>query len=90
VAARTSDGQTIIAHIPNGNFVSITIAMSGIADAGSKAKGWSFNPRDGSTMLIGSFVANGNRIFTAPDGNDWVLAIDSLDAALAAPGTTDW
>ena len=89
VAARTSDGQTVIAYVPNGNAASIAIEMSKITDSGSKAKGWWFNPRDGSTALIGGFVTSGTRRFTAPDSNDWILVIDSLAANLAPPGSAD-
>ena len=89
VAARTSDGQTIIAYIPKGNAATVTISMAEITDAGSHVKCWWFNPRDGSTTLIGSFVASGSHRFTPPDGNDWVLVIDSQSAGLAAPGAVD-
>jgi len=89
VAARSSDGQTIIAYVPNGNAAAITVDMSKIRDVGSQAKCWWFNPRDGSNMLIGNFVANGAHEFTPPDAEDWVLVIDSAAANLPAPGSTD-
>jgi hypothetical protein len=89
VAARTSDGQTIIAYVPNGSAATIAIAMNEITDAGSQAKCWWFNPRDGSSILIGSFVTRGTRNFTPPDASDWVLVIDSERANLAAPGSAD-
>lgn len=89
VAARTSDGQTIIAYIPNGSATTIAIDLSEIKDAGLRAQCWWFNPRDGSTILIGSFAASGSRKFTAPGGNDWVLVVDSQGANLQAPATAD-
>jgi hypothetical protein len=89
VAARTADGQTIIAYVPNGNAATITIAMDRIADATRRAKCWWFNPRDGSSRLIGTFPATGSRKFNPPDREDWVLVVDSLGAGLAAPGTAD-
>jgi hypothetical protein len=89
VAARTSDGRTIVAYVPNGNAATITIAMNKIKDAGSQAKCWWFNPRDGSSTLIGSFATHGTRRFTPPDADDWVLVIDSRDAELGAPGSRD-
>ena len=89
VAARTSDGQTIIAYVPNGNSATITIDMSTIADSSHQAKAWWFNPRAGSGRLIGALPASGSRNFTPPDPNDWVLVIDSLSANLAAPGTSE-
>jgi hypothetical protein len=89
VAARSSDGQTIIAYVPNGNAATITIDMSKINDPGGRAKCWWFSPRDGSTKLIGSIEAKGIRQFTPPDANDWVLVIDSEGAKLGAPGGSD-
>jgi hypothetical protein len=89
VAARTSDGQTIIAYVPNGNVTGVTVAMNEIRDPGSEAKCWWFNPRDGSNTLIGIFSTRGPRKFTPPDAADWVLLIDSLAANLAAPGSKD-
>lgn len=89
VAARTSDGQTIIAYVPNGHATSITVDMRKIIDPGGQARGWWFNPRDGSTTLIGTFAARGTRDFTPPSANDWILVIDSAAANLAAPGSKD-
>jgi hypothetical protein len=77
VAARTSDGQTVIANVPSGS-----VDMS-------QAKAWWFNPRNGSSTLIGGFASIGKRTFTAPDGNDWVLVVDSSSARLGAPGSGD-
>jgi Protein of unknown function (DUF4038)/Putative collagen-binding domain of a collagenase len=88
-AARTSDGQTVIVYLPKGNASPITIAMDYIQDAGSRAKAWWFNPRDGSTQSLGIFATRGSQEFVAPDTQDWVLVIDSLVADLPAPGQTD-
>jgi len=89
VAARTSDGQTIIAYVPNGTATTVTVDMSKITDPVSLARCWWFNPRDGSTILIGSFATNSTRNFSPPDKSDWVLVIDSERASLAAPGSRD-
>jgi Protein of unknown function (DUF4038)/Putative collagen-binding domain of a collagenase len=86
VAARTSDGQTVIAYIPNGNSATITVAMDQIVDHESEASCWWFSPRDGLTKQIGIFPTVGSRKFIAPDTKDWVLVIDSHEANLAAPG----
>jgi len=85
VAARTSDGQTIIAYIPNGNAASVSIDMTRITDAASQAKAWWYNPRTGSSTLIGTLLASGAHTFTPPAPADWVLVIDSLAAGLDAP-----
>ena len=89
VAARTSDGRTIIAYVPNGNATTITIDMSKVMDTTSRAICWWFNTRDGSSTLIGTFATSGTQKFTPPDANDWVLVVDSLSANLAAPGSKD-
>jgi len=86
--ARSSDGQTIIAYIPNGNAATITVDMTKITSATNTAQCWWFNPSNGSTTLIGSFPNSGTQNFTPPDSNDWVLVIDDVGATLAAPGST--
>jgi hypothetical protein len=89
VAARTSDGQTIIVYVPNGNASAITIDLSEITDPHAEAKGWWFSPRSGSATLIGTFSTSGKRSFRPPDASDWVLVLDSVTANLAAPGAAD-
>jgi hypothetical protein len=86
VAARTSDGQTIIAYIPNGNATAVTIDLRKITDAKSSAVCWWFNPRDGSTTRIGALPTTGTHVFTPPDANDWVLVLDGQSPGLGAPG----
>jgi hypothetical protein len=87
--ARTSDGQTIVAYIPNGSAATVTIAMDKIVDTEGQAKCWWFNPRDGSSTLLGVLPAQGDHRFTPPDKEDWVLVIDSNHANLPAPGTKE-
>ena len=87
VLARTSDGQTMMAYIPDGNRTSVRINMAGIVDSGGKARCWWTNPSTGENKLIGTFNNSGLRNFTAPDSNDWVLTLDSNAANLCAPGT---
>jgi Protein of unknown function (DUF4038)/Putative collagen-binding domain of a collagenase len=89
VAARTADGQTVIAYIPIGNATTVSIAMESIADSRSQARCWWFNPRDGSSSLIGLLPARGTHNFTPPDAKDWVLVIDSQEANLPAPGSAN-
>ncbi|HET6932740.1 MAG TPA: DUF4038 domain-containing protein [Candidatus Acidoferrum sp.] len=89
VAARSSDGQTIIVYIPGGDAATVSIEMSKITDPSSRASCWWFNPRDASTRLIGTFPAQGIQKFTPPEKGDWVLVIDSQAANLAPPGSKD-
>jgi hypothetical protein len=85
-AARTRDGQTVIAYIPNGNAATLSVDMTKITSASKMAKGWWFNPSNGATTPIGNFANAGSHSFTPPDSNDWVLVIDDADAKLPAPG----
>lgn len=89
VAARTSDGQTIIAYVPNGNATTVTIDMTKITDAKSRANCWWFDPRSGSTKPAGAFKTEGSRRFTPPDSDDWVLVIDAVQANLGPPASKD-
>jgi hypothetical protein len=88
VASRTSDGQTIVAYVPNGNDATVTVDMSRITSGIHQATCWWFSPSSGSTTLIGSFAAFGKRNFTPPDLKDWVLVIDDTAANLPAPGSS--
>ena len=87
VAARSSDGQTIIAYLSDGNSSSRLIDMSRISSTTNTARAWWYNPRSGSATLIGTFTNSGSQSFSAPDGNDWVLVIDDDAASLPAPGS---
>jgi hypothetical protein len=87
VTSRTSDGQTIIAYIPNGNAATPTVDMTRITSASNQAICWWFNPSSGATSLIGSYANSGTKNFTPPDSNDWVLVIDDANANLPAPGS---
>src|SRR5260370_24166127 len=89
VTSRTSDGQTIIAYIPNGNAATVTVDMGRITSAGKAAKCWWFNPSSGASTSIGMYASSGPRKFVAPDSNDWVLVIDDATANLPAPGNAD-
>jgi hypothetical protein len=70
VAARTSDGQTIVVYVPTGNAATIAVDMIKITDPVGRARGWWFNPRNGSALFIGTFVTAGQRSFTPPDASD--------------------
>jgi len=87
--SRTSDGQTIIAYLADGNARARTINMSKIADSGGLAHAWWFNPSSGATTDLGTFTNSGTHNFTAPDANDWLLVIDANSANLPAPGSAD-
>lgn len=87
--ARASDGQSIIAYVPNGSAATLTVDMTKIASSNGQANCWWFNPSSGATALIGSFANSGTRNFTPPDSNDWVLVIDAASANLGPPGSSN-
>ncbi len=84
--ARTSDGQTIIAYIPNGDATTITVDMGQIISSSNQANVWWYNPQTANNTFIGTYSNSGSQDFTAPDGNDWVLVIDDASANLPPPG----
>ena len=84
----TSDGQSIIAYVPNGNSTTLTVDMTKIISGNGLASCWWFNPSTGQATQIGNFATSGSQNFTAPDGNDWVLVIDAASANLPAPGSS--
>jgi hypothetical protein len=84
-AARTSDGQTIIAYIPNGNATTIAVAMSKITSSTSTVQAWWFNPTTGVATNIGTFANSGTKTFAAPSSSDWVLVLDDASVNLPAP-----
>jgi len=87
VAARSTDGQTIIAYFSDGNGTAKTINMAKITSSSSTAKAWWYDPQTSAATLIGTFPNSGSQSFTAPDSNDWVLVVDDASANLPAPGT---
>jgi uncharacterized protein DUF4038/collagenase-like protein with putative collagen-binding domain len=82
VAARASDGSSVIAYIPTGNAVTIDMTKVG----GGTARAHWYNPRTGDATLINDYSTSGTRTFSPPDANDWVLVLDNASAAFAAPG----
>jgi hypothetical protein len=94
VAARTSDGQTIVAYFSDGNATTKLINMVKITSSSSTAKTWWFNPQTGAATFGGIYSVPSQfsqrlQKFTAPDANDWVLVIDDASAHLVPPGLID-
>lgn len=58
--------------------------------SGSKVKAYWYNPRNGSSKLIGILANAGIKEFDPPankkDGNDWVLVIDDTSKKYSVPG----
>lgn len=89
VTSRSSDGQTVMAYIPNGDAATLTVAMGTIHSVAHEANCWWFDPSNGRARFIGKYPNVGTKKFTAPDSQDWVLVIDAADARLPAPGGAD-
>lgn len=84
-AARTADGNTIIAYMPSKR--TLTVDLTKIT--GTQVKAWWFNPNPDSpgTSLIGTYPTTGPQSFTPASNGDWVLVIDNAALNLTAPGS---
>ncbi len=85
MAARASNGSTVIAYLPSER--TVTVAMDRIS--GDRASAWWFDPATGVATAIGSFSTSGQREFTPPGSGDWVLVLDDESLGLDAPGRVD-
>jgi Protein of unknown function (DUF4038)/Putative collagen-binding domain of a collagenase len=73
-------------YTPTG--LTLEVNMGKISGESVKAS-W-YNPKDGSSKLIGEFENKGVASFTPPStgiGNDWVLVLDDANADFPLPGT---
>jgi hypothetical protein len=97
--ARTRDGRTVIAYLPekparqkeeaaNPQRHAPTIDVDLTKVTGNAVKAWWYNPRDGVATALGEFPTKGPRTFTRPDDRDWVLVLDAAAAGLPPPGRT--
>jgi len=83
VAAKASDGSSIVVYLPSSRRVTINSSSLGP----DLVRAWWFRPSDGATILVGEFQA-GSTAFTPPSSGDWVLVLDQKSLGLAAPGST--
>jgi len=82
-AMRGSSGRYAMIYIPQSHFT-VTVDMNRIS--GSQAKAWWYNPRNGAATYIGTYATSGNRHFTTPSGQDWVLVLDDKSKNYPKPG----
>lgn len=85
VATRDSNGSYAMVYAPIGR--AFKVKMNKIS--GPKVKAYWYNPRDGSSKLIGEFTNQGEREFTPPDKGemiDWVLVLDDASKNFPPPG----
>jgi Protein of unknown function (DUF4038)/Putative collagen-binding domain of a collagenase len=90
-ATRAQDGSYAFIYTAAGGTLRIRM-IDGIYNklSGKTIRAYWYNPRDGSSTLIGDFAISPFRDFTAPSsghGNDWVLVLDDLSKNYPAPGT---
>jgi hypothetical protein len=83
VAARTSDGSTLIAYLPTKRTIAVDLSKV----SGQRAKAWWFDPRTGKATSAGEFATSGSKEFTPPGDQDWVLVLDDASKQYPAPGT---
>ena len=57
--------------------------------SGDQVKCYWFDPRSGTSTLIGTFAKSGEHRFTTPDDLDWMLVIDDAGAGFNPPGADD-
>lgn len=83
-ATRDSSGKYVFVYIPQSG-KTVTINMNKVA--GGTVKCWWYNPRDGSSTVIGEYANTGTRAFTtAASGPDWVLVLDDKTQKYPSPG----
>jgi len=73
IAGSDENGRFLIAYIPSGRTFKINTASL----TGKKVNASWYNPRKGTSTLIGKYKNPGVYSFQTPDENDWVLVIDS-------------
>lgn len=81
-AGRTMDGVTVVAYLPIGR--TITVDLSKVSGIQAKAS-W-YDPQTGKATPAGQFPTMGQKDFTPPDNNDWVLVVDDASKEFPAPG----
>jgi hypothetical protein len=81
-AARTRDGETVIAYLPTAR--AFTVDLTRITGKIAVAR-W-FNPRAGKSDLAGEFPTSGKKQFNPPGDGDWVLVLDNAARSLPEPG----
>ncbi len=85
VATRDEAGSYAMIYVPVGRPFQVRLNKL----SGARVKAWWFNPRDGTSTLIGTFKKEGARQFRSPAPGeliDWVLVLDDASRGFPAPG----
>jgi hypothetical protein len=85
IAGSDKDRQFIIAYIPSGR----TCKFSAAILTGKMVTASWYNPREGTTTLIGDYKKTDIITLKTPDDADWVLIIDTKIPASGKPRTTN-
>jgi len=86
VATRDTAGSYAMVYAPVGR--AFKVRMDKII--GSQVKAWWFDPRDGTSIVIGEFPNTGEHEFISPDRNedrDWILVLDDTVKKFPSPGS---
>ena len=86
VATRDQAGTYAMIYVPVGRKFSVRMDVL----KGKDVNAWWYNPRDGSTKLIGKFNNIGTKEFISPEpgeSSDWILVLNDASKNYSAPGT---
>jgi hypothetical protein len=86
VATRDQEGTYAMVYVPIGRSFSVNLNKI----KGESIKAWWFNPRTGTSELIGNFANTSKAMFTPPNPGeqlDWVLVLDDATKNYSAPGS---
>jgi len=85
VATKDTEGTYAMMYVPVGRPFTVNLSVI----RGERVKAWWFDPRTGKATEIGTFKAEGERMFTSPNPGedlDWVLVLDDAGKKYGPPG----
>ena len=86
-ATRGADGSYAFVYLPKGEAVRIDLGKL----SGQRVRAAWFDPRTGTTRVVGEVATDGPHVFTPPSqgtDSDWVLVLDDTSRDYPLPGTT--
>ncbi len=84
ISATRGDGYLFV-YTPQGRKFSVNLGKI----SGTRLNGYWYNPRNGSSIAVGSIDNQGTHAFAAPSegfGSDWVLILDDESKHFSTPG----
>ena len=85
VSTRDQNGTYAMVYVPVGRKFSLRMDVI----KGKDVNAWWYNPRNGSSKLIGKFANTGTKEFISPEpgeSSDWILVLDDASKKYKAPG----